>query len=78
MALTDLSIQLGIPVWAMFILIIWALVWKGFAMWKSARLNKPIWFTAILIINTFGILEILYIFVFSKLKSNSSTHRKKR
>ena len=29
MALTDLSVQLGIPVWAMVLLIAWALVWKG-------------------------------------------------
>lgn len=47
---------------------IWALVWKGLALWQSSRRNQKIWFVALLIINTLGILEILYIFVFSKMK----------
>jgi hypothetical protein len=67
MALMDLSLAgLGIPIWAMVVMLAWSLIWKGLAMWKSARLNQPIWFVAILVINTFGILEILYIYVFSK------------
>ncbi|MBP8599650.1 hypothetical protein KBI31_00170 [Patescibacteria group bacterium] len=45
----------------------WALVWKGIALWKSARHNQKWWFIALLVINTLGLLEILYIFVFSKL-----------
>ena len=56
------------------ILSIWALVWKGFALWKSSKKNQLIWFIALLIINTVGILEILYIFVFSKIQlRNKST-----
>jgi len=80
MVLAELSSQLGIPLLAMFILIIWMLVWKGFALWKAARLNQPFWFVALLVINTFGILEILYLFVFSRLKFNhlSSSRKKKR
>lgn len=66
MALADLSVTLGLPLWAMVLLLIWAIIWKGFALWKSARLNQKVWFVAILIINTFGVLEILYLFVFSK------------
>jgi methionyl-tRNA synthetase len=49
-----------------FLLIAWSLVWKGIALWRSARNNQKGWFVALLIINTLGILEILYIFVFSK------------
>ena len=45
----------------------WTLPWKGFALWKAARLNQKAWFIAILLINTFGLLEILYIFFLSKL-----------
>ena len=47
-------------------LMIWSLIWKGLALWKSARLGHKKWFIAMLIINTAGILEILYLFVFSK------------
>ena len=54
-----------LPIMVM-ILFVWALVWKGFALWKSAKLNQKYWFIAMLVINTMGILEILYIFVFSR------------
>jgi len=47
-------------------IIIWSLAWKGFALWRSARLNDKWWFVALLIINTMGILEIFYLFVFSR------------
>lgn len=40
----------------------WSLVWKGIALWKSARLSHKKWFIALLIVNTVGILEIIYIY----------------
>jgi len=46
---------------------IWSLVWKGFALWKSAKRRQLVWFIVLLIVNTAGILEILYIFLFSKI-----------
>ena len=47
----------------------WILIWKGLALWKSARKNDMWWFVALLVINLFGILEIFYYFVFSERKS---------
>ncbi|QQS26831.1 hypothetical protein IPM44_03895 [bacterium] len=44
----------------------WSLFWKAVALWKTARSNDKVWFIVFLIINTLGILEILYIFHFSK------------
>ena len=44
------------------ILMVWSLIWKGIALWKSSRLSHKKWFVALLVINTVGILEILYIF----------------
>jgi len=44
----------------------WGLTWKGIALWKSARNQQKKWFIVLLILNTFGILEIVYIFYFSK------------
>lgn len=46
--------------------ILWSIIWKGLALWKAARLGSKPWFIALLIVNTLGILEILYLFVFSK------------
>jgi hypothetical protein len=45
---------------------IWTLPWKGVALWKAAQRKSVWWFIALLIINTLGILEILYIFIFSE------------
>lgn len=55
--------------WILALLVVWTLPWKGVALWKSARLKDKWWFIALLIINSLGLLEILYIFVFSKRKS---------
>lgn len=52
--------------WLILALILWTLPWKGVALWKSARLSQRNWFIALLILNTVGVLEILYIFIFSK------------
>lgn len=48
------------------IILIWLFYWKGAALWKAAKNNQLYWFMALLIISTFGILEILYIYIFSK------------
>ena len=48
------------------ILAVWTAIWKGMALWNSAGRKELWWFVALMIINTLGILEILYLFVFSK------------
>ena len=48
------------------LLAIWSLIWKGIALWKAAHHDQRNWFIAMLIINSFGILEIIYIFYFQK------------
>ncbi len=47
----------------------WTLPWKGVALWRAANLRDKKWFVALLVVNTLGILEILYIFVVSKRSS---------
>lgn len=51
------------------ILAVWSLIWKGLALWKAAQNEAKAWFIVMLILNTVGILEILYIYVFSKKKT---------
>lgn len=55
-----------IPTFWLVVAILWTLPWKGVALWKAAKNSDKVWFSLLLIINTLGILEILYIFVFSK------------
>lgn len=54
--------------WLIVLLGLWTLPWVGVALWKSARKGDKLWFVILLITNTVGILEILYIFIFSKKK----------
>jgi len=49
-----------------FLLLLWTLPWKGAALWRAARRGSGWWFVALLIVQTLGILEILYLFVFSR------------
>ena len=50
-----------------FILFIaWSLFWKGFALWHAAKRGEQWWFIALLLINTLGILEIVYLFFIAK------------
>ena len=48
------------------LLVVWSLVWKGIALWKAARNNHTAWYVIMLIVNTAGILEIIYIYGFAK------------
>lgn len=47
-------------------LLVWSLAWTGLALWKAARRSDKLWFIVLLILNTIGLLEIFYIFFFSK------------
>ncbi|HEY4508806.1 MAG TPA: DUF5652 family protein [Candidatus Paceibacterota bacterium] len=51
----------GIPLWLIIIVTLWSLVWKGIALWKTARLSQKKWFIVLFLVNTLGILDIIYI-----------------
>ncbi len=57
----------------LIVIFIWSIAWKGAALWKAARNNQMYWFVALLAVNTIGILEILYIYVFAKKKPESGS-----
>lgn len=69
------SVQLGIPMWLIIIILAWSVLWKLLALWKSARKGHVAWFIVLAFVNLVGILEILYIYVFSEM--NSSGKNKK-
>lgn len=48
------------------LLILWALAWKGVALWRAAKNDQKYWYVALLVINLLGILEIIYLFFFQK------------
>lgn len=57
-----------VPPFAVFLIFLWSLLWKGIALWKAAKLGQRNWFIVILIVNTVGILELVYLFGFAKKK----------
>lgn len=45
---------------------LWLAIWKCLALWKAAQLKQKGWFVGLFVINSLGILEIAYLFFFSK------------
>ena len=55
--------------WPMLIpLLVWTIIWKGLALWHAGRKGQPWWFVILLVVNTAGILEIIYLFAVLKMK----------
>ena len=64
------TILTGMP-WLLPLAVAWELAWKGVALWRAARNRHIAWYVVLLIINLLGILEIIYIFAFSKPKAKA-------
>lgn len=53
---------------------VWTITLKGFALWHAARHEQKWWFIALLVINTLGILEIIYLVWFRPSSSHAKRH----
>ena len=53
--------QMPIFMGLIVLIAVWDVVWKGIALWREAKRREAIWFIALLILNTAGILPILYL-----------------
>lgn len=59
----------NLPGWAIFLLVTFAVfdsVMKIIALWKSARNNHLVWFIFLAIVNSLGILPIIYLLIHGK------------
>lgn len=45
----------------LLVLAVWELAWKGIALWRAARNEHTVWFVLMLVLNTAGILPIIYV-----------------
>jgi hypothetical protein len=48
---------------------VWTLFWKGIALWRTSQLKQRNWFIALFILvplNELAIIELVYLFWFSK------------
>ena len=42
-------------------LVAWEAGWKGYGLWKAAKNSQKYWFVAMLLVNSLGILPIVYL-----------------
>ncbi len=56
------------PMWLVWLIpvLVWEAVWKGIGLWKAGKNNQLNWFVAIFILNTAGILPIIYLKFYQK------------
>jgi len=62
----------SLPSWmipTILILAIWDGIWKVVAMWRAARNGQLAWFICIALLNTLGILPIIYLLTNKKKES---------
>ncbi|MGN7798637.1 DUF5652 family protein [Leifsonia sp. 22587] len=56
----DVSAKSGTMVAAV---VAWSLAWKGVSLWRAARNDSKPWFVALLLSNTLGVLDAIYLFL---------------
>ncbi|MDP3402515.1 MAG: DUF5652 family protein, partial [bacterium] len=56
----------GVLLTLLLVVLVITTVLKAFALWHTARNHQVLWFVAILVLNTLGILEIVYLVAFRK------------
>ena len=50
----------------LILIVIWDLAWRGVALWRAAQAKHKTWFIILLVINSIGILPILYLLTHPK------------
>lgn len=46
--------------------LLWSLYWKGRALWMAAQRTDKVWFVVLLILNSAGILDLIYVCFLAK------------
>ena len=58
----------GDPLTFLVLVALWSVLWKGLSLWHAGRRGQTWWFAILLVVNTLGLLEIIYLFGILKLK----------
>jgi len=56
----------AVGVLVLLVISLWSVVWKMLALYRAGSYGHKGWFVALFFINTVGILEILYLTIFSR------------
>lgn len=46
--------------------LVWTLIWKGLALWRAGQNGQSLWFVVLFVVNTLGILDIVYLLWFAR------------
>jgi hypothetical protein len=73
--IADLALWVDSPSFVIFLVVItiWSSIWKGIALWKAGRHGQLRWFVWLFLLNTAGILEVLYLKFWQKGKKAKKT-----
>lgn len=64
---SQFGVSVGVITVAFLLIAAWSLTWKGIALWFAARNYQKRWFIAMIVINnTLGLLEIVYLIWFRR------------
>ena len=58
------TIMFPVPLAFLVAAAVWVVVLKGFSLWYAARAGQKWWFVVLLVVNTLGIIEIVYLLWF--------------
>ncbi len=61
-----MKLLIGNNLGVLVLIVVWVLPWKVYSVWVAAKRGDKKWFAALLILNTFAILDIFYIFYITK------------
>ena len=54
--------------WALMPIFVWDVTWRLLAMWRAVKENQKIWFVLFMIVNSVGLLPIIYLVFVAKEK----------
>ena len=72
------GLEAFIPLPAIIALVIWTAIWKGIGLWRAGNHRQLVWFIVMFVLNTAGLLPIIYLVWFQKKPSKSSRPVKKK
>ena len=74
--LTSLSV-FGSMSPSIYVMVVIDLILKGVALYKSARRGQKVWFVALLLVNSMGILPAIYLFLSRDFQFSKAAEPKK-
>ncbi len=70
-----MGLYLGVSMWILCIVLLWSVIWKGLALWRAAGKKQLVWFIVLLVVNTAGILDIIYMLFFQRKERRRNRRR---